>query len=116
MKSSSLVYAVTLIALGVAGYALTGAASVTALIPAFFGVAVLLLALGVNGKPGLAWALLVVALASIGGTFKGALSLPTVFDGTAERPPAVISQSIMLALTVIYLVAWLKAKRAPAAG
>ena len=37
MKSPSLVYAVTLIVLGVAGYALTGAASVTALIPAFFG-------------------------------------------------------------------------------
>lgn len=112
MKSPSLVYAATLIVLGVAGYVLTGAASVTALIPAFFGVVVLLLALGVNARPGLAWALLVVALAGIGGTVKGALSLPTVLDGSAERPPAIISQSIMLVLSAIYVIAWIGRKRA----
>jgi len=115
-KSPSLVYAVTLIVLGVAGYTLTGAASVTALIPAFFGVVVLLLALGVNGRPGLAWALLVVAILGIGGTVKGALSLPAVLDGTAERPPAVISQSIMLVLSVVYVVVWLGRKRASPPG
>ena len=96
MKTPSLAYAVALIILGVAGYALTGAASVTALIPAFFGVVVLLLALGVEGRPALCWGLLVVALAGIGGTARGITQLPTVFDGTAERPPAVISPSVSM--------------------
>lgn len=115
MKTPSIIYACALIILGVAGYALTGAASVTALIPAFFGVVVLLLALAAQGRPAVAWALLVVALAGIGGTAKGITQLPTVFDGSAERPPAVISQSIMLVLSVVYVVVWFGQRKAPQA-
>jgi len=116
MKTPSLIYAVALITLGVAGYVLTGAASVTALIPAFFGVVVLLLALGVDKRPGLSWALLVLALLGIGGAARGVTSLPAVFDGTAERPPAIISQSIMVFVSVIYLLVWISRKRATPTG
>lgn len=111
MKSATLSYGIALILLGIAGYVLTGAASVTALIPAFFGLPLVLLALGVEAKPGLAIAALVLALLGLGGAGPGLAKLGTVFDGTAERAPAVISQSVMAVLTVVYVIAWFRLRR-----
>ena len=99
-------YGVSLIVLGLGGYLLTGAQSVTALIPAFFGLIVALLALWerrADGRlPGRL--LILVALLATAGSFSGLLDLPAVFDGTAARPAASVSRSVMVALSLTYLL------------
>lgn len=99
-----------LIALGVGGYLLADPPSVTALIPAFFGVVFVVL-----GGMGLkrAWrrfaspAALVLALLGVLGTAPmGWPKLPALLTGKdLERPAAVASQSIMAALCLLFLVA-----------
>lgn len=112
MKTATLLLGLALVALGVAGYVLTDAVSVTALIPAFFGVPLALLAFGVDGKPALAVAALVIAVVGLGGSAPGLAKLGSVFDGTAERPPAVIARSIMAVLSIVYVFVWIRARRA----
>jgi hypothetical protein len=46
----------------------------------------------------------VIALLGLGGTVPGLLKIGSLLDGTAERPAAVIAQTIMAVLMVIYLV------------
>lgn len=107
MPSTTIALGAALIVLGLAGYGLTGAASLTALIPAAFGL--LLVVAGVLARND-RWrmhamhAAVLVALLGFGGSFRGLLGLGTVFAGTAARPAAVVSQSIMALLTLIYIV------------
>ena len=119
MKSATLALGIALIVLGIAGYALTGAVSVTALIPAFFGIPLALLSLGIETKPTLSIVAPVLALAGLGGSAPGLAKIGLLIDGTAENPAAVISQSIMAVLSIVYVVAWLRARgksRTPAAA
>jgi len=114
-----------LIALGAAGYVASGAASVTALIPAFIGAA--LVALGLLGRTeklrrhALHGAML-VALLAIVGTFRGFLSLFAWLGGTdPARPMAVIAQVLTAVLCAWLLVSgvrsFIAARRdAPPAG
>ena len=98
-------YAISLILLGVIGYFVTGLQSVTALIPSFFGIVVLLilLVLGRITKPKITlWILIVFSIIGFIATVKG---IPKVFEllqgVDIERPAAVISQSIMAVLSIV---------------
>ncbi|MEM1268740.1 MAG: hypothetical protein AAGI08_01705 [Bacteroidota bacterium] len=112
MNSSSfakitLGYGSALILLGVLGYVLSGMQSATALIPAFFGLPVTLFgwiaAKREKLRKHLIHGALLFALLGLFGTIGGIADLPALLDGTAERPLAVISRSVMAILTLLYL-------------
>lgn len=96
------------VVLGVGAYVLSGAVSVTALIPAFVGV-VLLLCAALARRPNLRRAGLVtawlVALVATLGLVRNVLQLGDLLAGTAARPAAVLTSLIMFVLLVGYLVA-----------
>lgn len=99
-------FALAYIAIGLAGFFLTGAAHMTALIPAVIGV--VLLALGLlAGKENLRMhamhAALLVGLLAFLGTARGLTKLPAAFAGTAERPGAVYAQAATAVLSLVYL-------------
>lgn len=107
MPGISLVFGGLMIALGVGGWVMTGMEQPTALIPVGFG-----LVLEVCGV--IAWvkpstlkhtmhAAATVALLGLLGTARSLTKLGAALDGTAERPAAVYSQSIMAVLCVIFL-------------
>lgn len=103
MPNITIFFAILLIILGIAGYASTAAP--TALIPAVAGV--LLLICGILARrEGLRkhamHAAAAIALLGFLGSVPGLFKLPTVFNGTALRPAAVIAQSIMAILMAIY--------------
>lgn len=107
MPSTTIALGVVLIVLGLTGYFLTGAASVTALIPAFFGIVIALLGLVAREERRRKHAIhaaVVVALIGFLGSFRGLLGIGDVFAGTAARPAAVLSQSLMALLTLGYIV------------
>ena len=86
---------------------MTGGASVTALIPAAFGVVLALAGWVAKEERRRKHAMHVaVAIALLGflGSVRGLVQIGDAFAGTAERPAAVISQSIMAILTGVYLV------------
>ena len=90
-----------LVVLGLVGYFATGRASITALIPAFFGAVFLLLAMAARR----ASARKHVMHAAVAGALLGALGglgriIPAISAGTLGRP-AVLAQ---IAMTVILLV------------
>jgi hypothetical protein len=93
-------YGAALVALGVGGFATTGAKHRTALIPAGFGAATI--ALGMIGAPRAAAVVGVVAFA---GAARGLNKLPALLRGEAvERPAAVVAQSVMAGLSAAYVV------------
>ena len=107
MASTTIALGVALIIVGLAGYFLTGGSSYTALIPAVFGIVIALLGLMARNEGRRALAMhiaVVVALLGFLGTFRGLLQLASAFDGTAARPAAVISQSIMAVITMFYVL------------
>ena len=90
-----------------AGYFLTGAVSLTALIPAAFGLVMALsglLARDERKRKHAMHAAVVVALLGFLGSARGVMQIGGVFDGTAARPAAVVSQTVMAILTLIYVV------------
>lgn len=106
---------VLLAAAGIGAYALTGGESVTALIPAFLGVPVLVLGL-LAGDPGRRSTMLTVVavLAALGvvGTFGNLLELPQLLaGGDVERPTAVAVSAITAVLCVVLLVGWFAERR-----
>lgn len=101
------IYGACLIVLGVVGYAVTGAVSVTALIPAFVGVPVLLC--GILGacreslRKHVMHVASALALLAVLGTIPGIIKLPALLTGgEVARPAAVITQSIMFGLSAIF--------------
>ena len=107
MPSITIALGVALIIVGVAGYVLTGAVSLTALIPAAFGLAIALaglLARDPGKRKHAMHAAVVVALLGFLGSVRGVLQIGALLDGTAARPAAVISQTIMAVLTLGYIV------------
>ena len=107
MSTQTLYTGVALIVLGIGGYVVSGAASVTALIPAFIGAVFVLL--GLLGRreslrKHVMHAAILVALLAIGGTFRGITGLLGWLGGTApERPMAVVVQAITALLCVLLL-------------
>ena len=115
----------TLILLGVGAYFGTGRESVTALIPAFFGVPMHALGLLACKKPNLRkhvmHAAVTLGLLGFLGTIRGALKLPALLSGSdeIERPAAIGVQSAMCILSLIFVVlcimSFIKARRSGAA-
>jgi len=106
VPSLTIALGAALIVVGVAGYFLTNGVSVTALIPAAFGVVFTLAGVIARDERARKHAMHVaVAIALLGflGSVRGLLQLDDVFNGTAARPAAVVAQSIMAVLTLGYV-------------
>ncbi len=108
MANTSITVGVLLIVLGLWGYFGTGTTSLTALIPAVFGI--LLVISGViarnpaKRKMGMHIAV-VVGLLGFLGSVRGLTKIGTLLaGGDVARPAAVISQSIMAVLTGIFTI------------
>jgi len=107
VPSLTLGLGVALIIVGLAGYVLTGAVSLTALIPAAVGLAIAvsgLIARDPRRRKHAMHAAVVIALLGFLGSVPGLLQLGALFAGTAARPAAVVSQTIMAVLTLGYIV------------
>ncbi len=112
-----------LVATGVIGYVASGADSVTALIPAFVGIVLLLLGL-LAARPNLRrhalhGVVLVAVLAALA-TIPNTLKLPVLLAGDAERPLAVVSSAVTFVgcvfLTVLGVRSFVAARRARTAA
>jgi hypothetical protein len=107
MPSTTIALGGALIVLGLAGYFLTGGASLTALIPAAFGLVLALsglLARDERRRKHAMHAAVVVALLGFLGSIRGLLQIGDVLSGTAARPAAIVAQTIMAVLTLGYIV------------
>ncbi len=124
MAKVTIWFGAALIVLGIVGYAGSGAASPTALIPSIVGA--VLAALGAAGMREERRALTmhvaaVIALIGFLGSAMGLASLPDLVTGEdVERPWAVAVQSIMAVVLAIYLVlsirSFVAARKARVAG
>lgn len=112
-----------LVATGAVTYVATGATAVTALIPAFVGIALVVAGL-VARKPAAhrhaIHAALGVALLGALGSLMNVAKLGDLLAGTAKRPGAIIESTVMFVLLVIYLGlgvrSFIKARRNPSAS
>jgi hypothetical protein len=105
-------YAVALLLLGLGAYLGTGAQSVTALIPAFLGIPVLIFGLVAlktdQTKVPLYLALAFGVVGVVGGAM-GLPQLPTMLrGGEVPRPTAAVTQSILFFLSVGFVVLGLR--------
>ena len=99
-----------MIILGAGSFILTGAASATALIPAFFGIA--FVGLGILGikkesmRKHVMHAALLLAILGIGGSFGGLINVLGVLGGNKlERPNAAYAQAIMAIICIYFVIA-----------
>ena len=123
LQVTTIVYGALLIALGVAGYFMSGMVSVTALIPAFLGTIILLcgiLAQKESRRKLFMHIALVFGLLGLLGTASALPSLFTMLGGEeVTRPGAVIGKSVTAILSLIFLLIGVKsfidARRQPSA-
>ena len=107
MANTTIVFGVVLIVLGVGSYFGTNMVSPTALIPAAFGL--LLIVFGVLAKDEKRRKLAMHIAVTVGllgflGTITGLLKLFTMLaGGEVARPTAVVAQSIMAILMLVYV-------------
>ena len=121
MPKITIVYAVLLIALGLVGFFGFGRSSITALIPAFFGVLVLvagLLARDEKLRRHAMHAASALGLLGFLGTVTGLVKFFTLIGGgEVARPAAVISQAVMAILSLIFFIlclqSFIAARRKP---
>jgi hypothetical protein len=95
-----------LVVAGILGFALSGAASVTALIPSLVGVLLVLAGLIARNPrwyPHAIHGAFAVALLGLLGSVMNAVRIGEVFAGTAERPLAVILSAFMSVVLLVYL-------------
>ena len=120
---TTIVYGALLIVLGVTGYFMSGMVSVTALIPAFLGIIILVsgvLAQKESRRKLFMHIALVFGLLGFLGTASALPSLFTMLGGEeVTRPGAVIGKSVTAILSLIFLIIGVKsfidARRKPAA-
>ena len=102
MPATTRLFGLILIVLGVASYVMTGRTSITAMIPAFFGAALVVWALFARPVSGRKHAMhAAVALGLIGGLMALGRGVPGVMR--AGMTPAVLSQLAMGVLLLIYV-------------
>ena len=108
MLIKSYILGILLILLGVVSYFATGTNSITALIPAMFGLPVVVLSLTARNEK---WhrhsihSILVLALLGLAGTVSGVIKFVAMLGGTdIPRPSAAVAQTIMAVLCIWYLV------------
>ena len=108
MPTTAILFGVILIALGIVGYVMTGQSSVTALIPSFFGIALAGLGLAANVKESLRKHLMhgAVVVALLGFIATAGRLLSRLSELTAT--PAVISQAIMAAVCLVFVILAIK--------
>lgn len=102
-----------MIILGTGSFLLTGAASATALIPAFFGIVFIALgAIGINKESmhkHVMHAALLLAILGVGGSFGGLINVLGVLGGTElERPAASYAQALMAIICIFFIVAGIR--------
>jgi len=124
MAPIALVFGVLLTGLGVVTFFLTGASHVTALIPAFLGIALLVLGL-LSFKDRLRMHAMHVAallglLGFVGGAYMGFPKLVRMLGGAeVERPTAAVESSIMAVLCLAFVAmcvrSFIQARRRPKA-
>ena len=107
MPQTAIVFGALLCLVGVGFYAGTGAASVTALIPAFIGLPLALAGALARREGWRRHAMHAAALlGTLGflGSLRGALRLPTLLaGGEVARPAAVAAQAITAALCLVFV-------------
>jgi hypothetical protein len=107
MANVTVIFGALLTLLGILGYLVTGMASVTALIPAFFGIPVIVLGwLGRNPDRLKLTMHIAVTLTLIGffGTIQGLPKLLHILQGIdVARPAAVIVQSAMALICIVHV-------------
>ncbi|HKL14785.1 MAG TPA: hypothetical protein VJ915_04075 [Balneolaceae bacterium] len=110
MSKLSVTIGILMIILGAGSFLLTGAASATALIPAFFGIA--FVGLGILGikkesmRKHVMHAALLLAILGIGGSFGGLINVLGVLGGNElERPNAAYAQAIMAIICIYFVIA-----------
>ncbi len=112
-----------LFAVGLGGYFGTGRESVTALIPAFFGLPLLLLGLAALNQRLRKTAMhiaAVIGLLGFAGTVSGLMKLPVLLTGgELARPAAVAVQAAMAIVCFVFVLlcvwSFIRARRASAA-
>ena len=119
MSSATLAFAFAYLVLGIAGFALTGSTHKTALIPCIFGFLFLVfgfLARKDNLRKHVMHAAVLIALLAFLGTARSLSHLPELLNGTAEKPAAIITQSLNAGLSLLYIIlavrSFIQARRA----
>ena len=103
MPSTTRLFGLILIVLGIASYVMTGRTSVTALIPAIFGAIFVICALVARKETMRKHAMhAAVAVGLLGALASLGRAIPAVIAGNATRP-AVMSQLVMAALLIVYV-------------
>ncbi len=103
MPSTTRLFGLILIVLGIASYVLTDRTSVTALIPALFGAVLVVCALVARSESARKHAMhAAVAVGLIGALAALGRGVPAALSGGASRP-AVMSQLVMGVLLLIYV-------------
>ena len=109
MPTKTIVYGILLVVLGIGGYILTQGVSMTALIPAVFGIVQIGLGLIAQNESRRKHAMhIAAALGVLGffGSFKGLIKVIASMTGAGlDRPAAAYRQSIMALLSAIFV--WL---------
>jgi hypothetical protein len=104
----SIALGIILTLLGVLGYALSGGESVTALIPSFFGIPVLILGLLARKehlRKHMMHAITLLALIGFAGSARGLSTFVDMLSGSeVARPLATAMQSIMALLTLAFVI------------
>ena len=112
MAGMMIVFGLLLILTGTVGYVGTGFASITALIPAFLGLPVLVLganALRKGAGKFTTYGAVVIAALGFAGTAAGLLQLITLLaSGEVARPSAVIVQSMTAIFCAIFITLCIK--------
>ena len=119
MASTTLAFAFVYLVLGIGGFVLTGSTHKTALIPCIFGLLFLvfgLLARKDNLRKHVMHTAVLIALLAFLGTARSLPHLPELFNGTAEKPAAIITQSLNAGLSLLYIIlavrSFIQARRA----
>ena len=119
MYSTTLAFAFAYLVLGIGGFVLTGSTHKTALIPCIFGILFLvfgLLARKDNLRKHVMHAAVLIALLAFLGTARSLSHLPELLNGTAEKPAAIITQSLNAGLSLLYIIlavrSFIQARRA----
>jgi hypothetical protein len=119
MSSTTIAFGFAYLILGVSGFVLTGSVHKTALIPCVFGI--LFLIFGLLGRKEslrkhVMHAAVFIALLAFLGTARSLPHLPELFSGTAEKPAAIITQSLNAGFSILYIIlavrSFIQARRA----
>lgn len=107
MAKTTILVGLVLIVMGVGSYFGSGMVSITALIPAFFGIPIAALGVVAQNESRRKHAMhgaIVLALLGFMGSVPGFLKLGSLLDGTAARPMATAMQSVMAVLLAVFIV------------